>query len=94
MVVIVMKYVINPEQGISDFYYCENLKNPTAPPHVHSHIEFAYITDGLLSIGIGENNFEFKNKNCGSAHERTDLHRHLSFTWNRLNFAFTFHVYS
>lgn len=55
-----MKYVINPEQGISDFYYCENLKNPTAPPHVHSHIEFAYITDGLLSIGIGENNFEFR----------------------------------
>ncbi|MBQ4516525.1 MAG: helix-turn-helix transcriptional regulator [Clostridia bacterium] len=53
-----MKYVINPERGISDFFYCQNIKNYTAPPHVHSHIEFAYITDGCLNVTIGENNLE------------------------------------
>ena len=47
-----MSYMIEVEEGFSNYYYCEQLKSPFFAPHCHSHIEFVFVTNGALDIII------------------------------------------
>ena len=47
-----MSYMIEVEEGFSNYYYCQQLKKPFFAPHCHSHIEFVFITKGILDITI------------------------------------------
>ena len=49
---MVVSYRIVPENGFSDYYFCKQMENPQYLPHVHSHIEFIFVLDGILQITI------------------------------------------
>lgn len=48
----VMSYMIEVEDGFSNYYFCEQLKSPFYAPHCHSHIEFVFVTEGELEISV------------------------------------------
>lgn len=52
-----MNYIINPESGMSDFFYCERQTQPYFAPHVHSHMEFVYVLQGSVNITISQKNY-------------------------------------
>ncbi len=47
-----MSYMIEVEEGFSNYYFCEQLKSPFYAPHCHSHIEFVFVTNGELEITV------------------------------------------
>ena len=60
-----MNYSIEPETGISDYYFCERESATNYPPHIHSHIEFVYVLDGYLNLcAYGQNLTITKNQAC------------------------------
>ncbi len=53
-----MSYMIEVEEGFSNYYYCEQLESPFYAPHCHSHIEFVFVTSGNLEMTIENRSFE------------------------------------
>ena len=51
-----MIYRINPELGISDFFFCGKYEDVFMSLHAHSHIEFALVLEGSVHITIGDRN--------------------------------------
>lgn len=49
-----MIYRINPESGMSDFFFWGKYENVFMTLHVHSHIEFVFALKGNIHITIGE----------------------------------------
>ncbi len=47
-----VSYMIEVEEGFSNYYFCEQQTNPFYTPHCHSHIEFVFVIKGNLDITI------------------------------------------
>ncbi len=47
-----MSYMIEVEEGFSNYYFCEQITSPFYAPHCHSHIEFVFVIKGNLEITI------------------------------------------
>lgn len=50
--------MIAVEKGFSNYYFCEQQTNPFYAPHCHSHIEFVFVTNGVLEITIENKSLE------------------------------------
>ena len=53
-----MNYMIEIENGISNYFFCESYKGPFFAPHIHSHIEFVFVLSGKVSMTITDKSFE------------------------------------
>lgn len=51
-----MKYEISKEQGMSDFFFSDILM-ASSSPHIHSHIEFIYVTKGKIRVTISDKEY-------------------------------------
>ena len=47
-----MLYETSLERGFSDFYYSAHYRDHSSDPHIHSHMEFAFVLKGSLILSI------------------------------------------
>ena len=59
-----MKYSIAVETGISDYYFCKKIKNPSNHAMIHSHIEFIFVLEGTLEVTVENDTYILSKGNC------------------------------
>ena len=52
-----MLYETSLEQGFSDFYYSAHYRDHSSDPHIHSHMEFAFVLKGSLILSVNSREY-------------------------------------